>query len=298
MADDVLSLRTIQDARRINERAEKAARVVVVGGGLVSLQVAAALARPGRGVTGIVSSRQILSQNVDAEAAGIIQRHLEENAPIEFAFGTDVAAIARKGSGFHVSLDAGEGFDADLVVVGKGVRPNLGFVDPATIAVGRGIRVDEHLCTTAEGVYAAGDVTEGVNRLTGLPEPVPTWTSACEQGRVVGINLAGADVAYGGSFPENVTTFFGLRVASLGLVRVRDDDPELRQVVYREDRSRYRKLVLKGERLVGALLVGDIEDAGVLRDVIAPVGHMDLPEEWVLRGELSQADRLRACRLG
>jgi len=298
VAGDVFYLRTIEDARRIRERAEVAARVVVVGGGLVSLQVAAALARPGRRVTGIVSSRQILSQNVDAQAAGLIQRHLEEKAPINFIFGAGVTAITRNGVGLHVALGSGEQVEADVVVVGKGVRPNLDFVDQGAVAVGRGIRVDERMRTTAENVYAAGDVTEGTNRLTGLPEPVPTWTSACEQGRIAGTNLAGVEVAYEGSLPENVTTVFGLRVASLGLVRVRDDDSELREVVHREGRVLYRKLVLKGERLVGALLVGWIEDAGVLRDVIAGNGRMDLPEEWVLRGELSHADRLRACRFG
>lgn len=295
---DVLYLRTIEDARRIKERAERAERVVVVGGGLVSLQVAAALARPGRRVTGIVSSQQILSQNVDAQAAGIIQWHLEEQAPIDFVFGADVAAIARNGAGLHLCLDSGERMEAHVVVVGKGVRPNIEFVDQAAIEVGRGIRVDEHLRTSADDVYAAGDVTEGVNRLTGQYEPVSTWTSACEQGRIAGMNLAGREMAYEGSLPENVTTVFGLRVASLGLVRVRENDTELREVVHREGHVRYRKLVLRGERLVGALLVGDMEDAGVLRDVIAGAGHMDRPEGSVLRGELSQADRLRACRFG
>lgn len=295
---DILYLRTIDDARRIRERAERAARVVVVGGGLVSLQVAAALARPGRRVTGIVSSTQILSQNVDAEAAGLVQEHLEAEAPIDFVFGADVTAVARDGAGYHVSLDTGEEVEADLVVVGKGVRPNLEFVDGEAIAVGRGIRVDARMRTTAENVFAAGDVAEGVNRLTGLPEPTPTWSSACEQGRIAGMNVAGAMVDYEGSIPENVTTVFGLRVASVGLVRVQRDDSDLREVAYREGRAAYRKLVFRGERLVGALLVGPIEDAGVLRAVIAGDGRVDLPLDRVLRGELSPADRLKACRFG
>ncbi len=298
VSERVLYLRTLDDARRIMRGAEAAARVVVVGGGLVSLQVAAALAREGRRVTGIVSSGQILSQNVDAEAAAIIQRHLEENAPIDFVFGVDVAAVARVGWGFQVSAGSGEHFEVDAVVVGKGVRPNLDFVDTETVDVGRGVVVDGYLRTSAENIYAAGDVSEGINRLTGLLEPVPTWTSACEQGRVAGMNLAGADVEYDGSFPENVTTFFGLRVASLGRARVRVDDRGLRILVHREGRAGYRKLVLEGDRLVGALLVGDIDDAGVLRDVIARGGHLGMAEERVLRGELSQADRLLACWSG
>lgn len=295
---DVLYLRTIDDARSIRERAERAARVVVVGGGLVSLQVAAALARPGRRVTGIVSSRQILSQNIDAQAARIVQGHLEEQAPIDFVFAAGVAAIERAGAGLRLLLDSGEQVDADMVVVGKGVRPNLDFIDREAIAVGRGIRVDERMRTTAQNVYASGDVTEGVNRLTGIPEPVPTWSSACEQGRVAGMNLASVPTDYRGSLPENITTVFGLRVASLGLVRVREGDSGLQELVHREGRVVYRKFVLRDERLVGALLVGEVDDAGVLRDVIAGDGLMGAPADSALRGGLFQADRLRARRSG
>ncbi|GAB4245018.1 MAG: FAD-dependent oxidoreductase [Thermoleophilia bacterium] len=296
--DELLYLRTMDDARRIRVRAEGAQHIVVVGAGLVSLQVAAALAKPGRRITAVVASGQILSQNVDGEAAAMIQRHLEASAPIGFIFGANVQAIERARGAFRLALDTGEELIADEVMVGKGVTPNLGFVDRASMAVGRGIRVDERLRTTAENVWAAGDVSESVNRLTGLPQPVRTWTSACEQGRIAGMNLAGTDATYAGSLPENVTTFFGLRVASLGLVKVRDDDTQLRELTWSDGRGGYRKLMLEGERLVGALLVGDITDAGVLRDVIAGSGVMDLPEELVLRGGLSQADRLKVCREG
>lgn len=299
VAGDILHLRTIEDARRIRERAEQAAHVVVVGGGLVSLQVAAALARPGRRVTGLVSSRRLLSQNIDAAAAGIVQRHTERKAEISFLFGMNVREITRRGSGYRLSLGSGEEIPADLVVVGKGVSPNLDFVDQKEIQVGRGILVDERLRTTAPNVYAAGDVCEGVNRLTGRSEPVPNWINACEQGRVAGMNLAGREAGFEGSFPENITTIFGLPVASLGLTRIAEDDPDLREIVHMEEgRNLYRKLVFRGDRLVGALLVGDIEDAGVLRSVIAGDGRPVLPEKGVLRGELCHADRLKACVYG
>lgn len=295
----ILYLRTIEDARRIRERAEGAAHVVVVGGGLVSLQVAVALARPDRRVTGVVSSHQILSQNIDALAAGIVQRQVERSAPISFRFGADVDEITRSGAGFRLRLQSGEEVPADLVVVGKGVSPNLGFVDPGSIRVGRGILVDEHLRTSAPNVYAAGDVCEGMNRLTGRSELVPNWINASEQGRVAGMNLAGREVAFEGSFPENVTTVFGLPVASLGLTRVSRADPDLREVVHlKEDRNLYRKLVFKGERLVGALLVGDIEDAGVVRSVIAEGGDMGASPSEVAREGACQADRLKACMVG
>jgi NAD(P)H-nitrite reductase large subunit len=296
---DTLYLRTIEDARRIRERAEQAAHVVVVGGGLVGLQVAAALARPGRRVTGLVSSRQLLSQNIDATAAGIVQRHIERTAEISFLFGANVSEITRRGSGYRLSLESGEEIPADLVVVGKGVSPNLDFVDQKEIQVGRGILVDERLRTTAPNVYAAGDVCEGVSRLTGRSEPVPNWINACGQGRVAGMNLAGREAGFEGSFPENITTVFGLPVASLGLTRIAEGDHDLREVVHMEEgRNLYRKLVFRGDRLVGALLVGDIEDAGVLRSVIAGDGRLVLPEKDVLRGELCHADRLKACVYG
>lgn len=269
VAEDICYLRTIADARRIRERAATADHVVVLGAGLVSLQVATALARPERRVTCLVSSHQILSQNIDAQAAALMCAHVEQAANIEFVFGVDVEEIERSGADYRVGLSSGAALTAQLLVAGKGVEPNLDFIGREQLRIEQGIVVDRSMRTSHADVYAAGDVAECRNRVTRKREPVTNWINACEQGRVAGANLAGHEVTTPGSVAENVTTLFGLPVASIGVTRAGKDEA-LRELVWQSSsQGQYRKLFLRGDRLVGAVLLGDISGAGVLRSVIA-----------------------------
>ena len=292
-AAEVCYLRTLADARRIRERAAGAAHVVVLGAGLVSLQVATALARSDRRVTCVVSSQQLLSQNIDAEAAGLLRAHVERSADIEFVFGADVVSLAKGGDGFRLVLSSGAELTAGLVVAGKGIEPNLGFVDRSQLRVDRGLVVDRTMRTSRRDVYAAGDVCECRNRVTRRREPVTNWIDACEQGLVAGANLAGHEVTTPGSVAENVTTLFGLPVASIGMTRP-DDTEGLKQLTRRDERrGLYRSLFLRDGRVVGAVLLGDIGGAGVLRSVI--VGGTDVgrtPEE-LLAQPARYADAVR-----
>ena len=269
VAAEICYLRTIDDARRIRERADGAGRVVILGGGLVSLQVASAVAAPDRQVSCVIASRQVLSQNIDAECAELIRAHIEGTTGIALHFGADVTHIVRADGGYRVCLDSGGELAADLLVAGKGVLPNIDYVDRRQIAVEQGILVDDHLRTSAENVYAAGDLAQGRNRLTGRLELAPNWINACEQGRTAGANMAGAELSFAGSMAENITTLCGLPVAAVGVTRPDGDDPGLREVTYRDDeRGVYRKLLLRDDRLIGAVLLRDIGDVGVIRGAI------------------------------
>jgi NAD(P)H-nitrite reductase large subunit len=274
--------------------------VAVLGAGLVSLQTASAVARPGLSVTCAVGSRQILSQNIDAECAKIVQEHVEREGHIEFLFGRGVAGVERRddrsGERFLLSLSSGEELDADMVVVGKGVTPNLDFVDRDRIAVDRGILVDEHLRTTTPNVFAAGDVAQGRNRITGDLELVANWIDACEQGRVAGLNMAGREVAYPGSVPENVTTLFGLPVASIGLARPGDECAAVTEVVGPTRRAgAYRKVITRDDVPVGAIVLGDIRDVGVLRNRIVRADGAGRDAEDLASRALDFAGRVRSC---
>ncbi len=294
IAVDVHYLRTVDDARRIHEAALTAKHIVMVGAGLVSMQVTAAVARPELKVTCVVASRQVLSQNIDATCAGLVQDHVARSADIEFLFGTSVTAIERANGGYRVALDSGADLQADLLVAGKGVSPNVEFVDRAQVGVDQGILVDAHLRTSAPGVWAAGDVAQGRNRITGEVELVANWIDACEQGAVAGANMAGDDVASAGSLAENITTLFGLSVASFGINKHREGDG-LEEVVYLDERRGvYRKLLLRDGVLVGATLLREVADAGVMRGAIASGWEPWPSAEAVARGRLKYAARMKA----
>jgi nitrite reductase (NADH) large subunit len=295
---EVLYLRTVADARRIREATLGAKNVVMMGGGLVSLQVAGAVARPDLRVTCVVTSRQILSQNIDATCAGLVCDHVERAANIEILFGASVAEIARSGAGYRVRLDSGEELQADVLAAGKGVSPNIEFVDRTQIAVDEGILVDDHLRTTCENVWAAGDLAQGRNRVSGEVELVANWIDACEQGTAAGADMVGDTAAFRGSVAENITTLFGVQVAALGITRTRDGDG-LREVTYLdESRGVYRRLLLRGEVVVGATLLRDVADVGVLRGAIV-AGREPWPSaEAVAKGHLRYAGLLKAAATG
>jgi NAD(P)H-nitrite reductase large subunit len=298
IAADVCYLRTIEDARRIHEAALGAHHIVVMGAGLVSLQVAGAVARPELRVTCVVASQQILSQNIDATAAELLRAHIERSATIEFLFGVNVTEIVKADGGYRVCLDSGEELAADLLVAGKGVAPNIEFVDRKQIAVEEGILVDDHMRTSAENVWAAGDLAQGRNRISGKVELVANWINACEQGRIAGASMAGGDLAFAGSVSENITTLFGAAVASIGITKSREGDG-LREVTYLDEpRGVYRKLLLRGDALVGAVLLRDIEDAGVVRSAIVAGSEPWPSAEAALRGRVTHAGRLKACLQG
>jgi len=263
----VSTLRTIDDADKIKEACEKAKEVVVTGAGLVSLQTIKAILGRGMRITAVVGSQQVLSQQMDPESAAIIQERLEAQG-VSILFGRGVERVIRKGDRAHVVTSFSEALPADLVVVGKGVQPNTALVKGTGIKVNNGILVDGRMRTNLEDVFAAGDVAEGKNAISGQMEVIATWLNACAQGETAGLNMAGCPSERQGQFRENVTTIVGVAVASIGLFKpVEGEFKEVRYVDMKQ--SVYRKLFLDGPRVVGALLVGKIEDAGVIRHCIA-----------------------------
>lgn len=263
----VSTLRTIEDADKIKRASEKSKEVVVIGAGLVSLQTIRAVLGREMKITAVVGSQQVLSQQMDPEGAAIIQEKLEAQG-VSILFGRGVERVIRKGDRAHVITSFSEALPADLVVVGKGVQPNTEIVKGTGIKVNNGIIIDERMRTNHENVFAAGDVTEGKNAISGQMEVIATWLNACAQGEIAGLNMAGRLSERRGQFRGNVMTILGVAVASIGLFR--PEDGEFKEVRYVDMKQGvYRKLSLDGPRVVGALLLGRIEDAGVIRHCIA-----------------------------
>ena len=176
--------------------------------------------------------------------------------------------VVRKGNRVEVVTSFSERLPADLVVVGKGVLPNTEVVKHTGMKVGTGILVDDQMRTNLEDIYAAGDVAEGRNSITGQMEVIATWSNASAQGETAGLNMAGYSCQRQGQFRDNVTSILGLDVASIGVSR--PEGGNFRELSYDNVKEGvHRKLFLKNSRIVGALLLGRIGDAGVIRHCIA-----------------------------
>ena len=284
----VIVMRTIEHAREIIGRLEEIKTVCVLGGGLIGLRTGYALSLRGVRVKIIVKSSHVLSQMLDIEAARMIEERMREHG-VEIRTGRDGVEVLGNGSVEGITLDNGERINCQLVVIGKGVQPNVDCVSSTSIKVNEGIIADETMRTNMPDIYVAGDVAEtydisgdrmGVNAI---------WPCAFEQGRVAGLNMAGQKTRYGGSFRMNSLDFYGLPVISMGVTRPEGDGF---QQIDRRTKETYRKLALKDGRIVGAILVGQVQRAGILTTLLKKKIKVSDYLPFLMSDQLNFADLL------
>ncbi len=264
----VFALRTLEDARKAAQRAETTRHAVMLGGGLLNLKAAFALLSRGITVTLVVFSPEVLSQLMEPEDAFLIRQALDQ-AGLNIITGAAATHILADNSGVTgVVLDNGRTLDCQMVCIGKGVRPNIQWIGDASLDIEGGVVVDKYTRTSARHVYAAGDVAVTFDPINDQPMITGLWTNAVEMGRCAGANMAGRPLAYGGTFGIlNATQVAKMPFVSMGVVHTLGKNHE---VHVRRKSDAFRKLVFSGdgERLIGALFVGDISNAGLYRAVI------------------------------
>lgn len=266
--EGVYALRTLADARRAARRAGDTRHAVMMGGGLSNLKTAFALLERGIKVTLVVFSPEVLSRLMEPSDACLIRRALER-AGLVIITGSSVQHISGGKNGVHgVTLDNGEKLDCQMVCIGKGVQPNIHWIDNTEISLENGVVVDKFTRTSVADVYAAGDAAVTFDPITGDPMITGLWTNAVEMGRCAGANMAGRPTAYGGTFGIlNATQVARMPFVAMGMVHTSGTRFE---TYTRSCPDAYRKLVFspEGDRLVGALFIGDITNAGLYRSVI------------------------------
>ena len=260
----VVVMRNIDHAQEIVNRVEEMKTACVLGGGLIGLRTGYALSVRGVKVKIIVKSSHVLSQMLDQESAEMIQGTMRQHG-IDIRTGRDAVEIIGRESVEGIILDDGERINCQLVVIGKGVQPNVDFLSSTQIKVNEGIVADEAMMTSVPDIYVAGDVAETYDLTTGRTSVNAIWPCAFEQGRVAGLNMAGKKAKYEGSFRMNSLDFYGLPVISMGITRI---DGNGFQHFQKKTENTYRKLVLRDGRIVGAILVGQVQKAGILATLL------------------------------
>lgn len=267
-AEGVFALRTLADARRVAARLAHTEHAVMLGGGLLNLKAAFALLARGVKVTLVVYSPEVLSQLMEPGDAYLIRQALDE-AGLVIMTGVAATAVRADASGVTgVALDNGKELACQMVCIGKGVRPNVEFLDGSGVDVDGGIVADRYTGASQPGTYAAGDVAVTHEPVSGTPIMTALWTNAVEMGRCAGRNMAGVKTAYAGTFGIlNATQVADMPFVAMGTVRARGGDYEIHR---QAAAATFRKLVFNpaGDRLEGAVLVGDIRNAGLYRYVI------------------------------
>jgi NAD(P)H-nitrite reductase large subunit len=193
--------------------------------------------------------------------------------------------IGRVGQVDHAVLRDGERVNCDLVVFAIGVRPNTGFISQdAGIKINRGIVVNSRMRTTKPNIYAAGDCIETEDLLLGISRPMAIWPNAYRQGKIAGYNMAGVEKKYDGSMAMNSIEICGIPTISVGLTD--PDEGDGCEIIERYNRSKptYKKLVLRDDRLVGAILIGEIDRAGIYTGLIKDQTNVNPFRDHLLSG--------------
>lgn len=277
----VATFRDMRDVETMRAYAERGARIIVIGGGLLGLEAAYGLSKAGGQVTLLHLVDRLMERQLDAEGAGLLASAMAArgisvrlNSATKGFVGTDRVE--------GVELQDGTIIPANLVVIAIGVRPNVELAKAAGLNINRGIVVDDGMASSEADIFAIGECAEHRGSVYGLVEP------AYEQARVLATNLAGKSAAYAGSLLSTNLKVSGIGVFSAGEFEAAGD---AETVVLRDPASgTYRKFVLREGRLAGCVLIGDTRGAlfylGLIRsgqDISAIRADLPFGEPYCIR---------------
>lgn len=265
----VMVFRDHADAMKLKTLARPGARAVVIGGGLLGLEAAYGLALLGCETTVVHLMDRLMERQLDAQGAATLRRALEAKG-VRFRLGAQSRRIVGETQVEGLKFADGEILPCDMLVMACGVRPNVALGREAGLAVGRGIVVNDGLSTSDPAVSALGECAEHRGVVYGLVAP------AYEQARVLAARLAGDDgAAYAGSLLSTNLKVSGVAVFSAGAIDAEAGDDAV--LLSDPGHGCYRKLIVRDDRLKGAILVGEASDALWYLDLIAraePLGAM------------------------
>ena len=239
--------------------AKPEARAVVIGGGLLGLEAAAGLRLRGMEVTVVHLMGHLMERQLDESAGWLLKRDLEKRG-ITILLNASTKAILGDTRVEAVELADGTVIPADLVVMAVGIRPETTVARSAGLAVNRGVLVSQQMVTSDPDVLALGECVEFEGQLFGLVAPL------FDQAKVLAATLLGQDAAFA---PKEIST--KLKVTGCDLFSAGDfASAEGREDIVLRDpaRGQYRRLVLEGDRLVGAVMYGDTGEGAWFFDLI------------------------------
>jgi NAD(P)H-dependent nitrite reductase small subunit len=257
----VVTFRDLDDVNRMLERSGAGRRAVVIGGGLLGLEAAHGLSLRGMHVTVVHLLDTLMERQLDASAGALLKAALEKRG-IEFRMRAKTEAILGGERVTGVKFDNGDEVAADLVVMAVGVRPNIDLAKKAYLACDRGILVDDTLQTYDPAIYAVGECVQHRRQTFGLVAPL--W----EQARICAQHIAEIGVSrFSGAINATQLKVSGIEVFSAGDFSEKPNRESL--VLSDHRRGVYKRVVLEGNRVCGAVLFGDVSEASRLRDLIA-----------------------------
>lgn len=254
---------TWDDVKELGKEIFPGIKVVIIGAGLIGLKAAEALVKREANVTVAELSNRILSAILDEDSAQIVQNHFEDQG-VKFKLNNTVSEIlGEEGKVIGVRLQNGEELECDRVILAIGVRPNLDLVQDTKLELNQGIQINSQMATSASDVYAAGDVSEGYDKIYQENRVLPILPNAYKQGFTAGVNMAGGSSEFQGGFAMNAIGFFDLPMLTAGIIK--PNTPEFQEYIRHDPAKRsYKKIVLRSGKLVGYIALNTVDRAGIL----------------------------------
>jgi NADPH-dependent 2,4-dienoyl-CoA reductase/sulfur reductase-like enzyme len=268
-SDRIYTMRTVGDAIRLKEAMTQAPKkTLVIGASMVGIKVMELFYKVGVEVCLADLASHIFPLSAHPECAQVIEERLGQKG-IKLRFGAGIEKVEETNRGVRAYFNGSTGSEeADLLVMCIGVKANTSFIDRKRVAVERGILVDGTMKTSMPGLYAAGDVAQGKNLLSGGSEMIGLWNNARYQGRTAGRNMAGKNEFFRGNIPHNITHFMGMDFVGIG--NVNDHD----RMEKKYDGGRYIQLFWKDGLLTGANFLDSYTESGVIKHaLIKGLGH-------------------------
>ncbi len=255
--DRVFTVRYLKDIENIRESIKRAnlRHVLIYGGGLVSLEMANALYMAGFKITIVISSNRILSQVLNRKASELFEKYLSDNYELEIMKGERISSVEKRDNDILVKLSGGGSVECDFVVVGKGVKPNVGFAKDV-LNIKNGIVVNDKL-EAADAIYAIGDVAEVDDVVLKEKALHAIWPCAVEQAQIAAKNVLGMDIKAKPEFTRNVLPVFGMNIFTGGVSKLDEYDS-----VIEDNVGDYAKIMIKDGCLDGFVFFGNVKNYG------------------------------------
>jgi nitrite reductase (NADH) large subunit len=269
-AEGVYTLRTLAEACSIARRSQNAKNVVMLGGGMLNVKTAFALLARGLNVTMVEIEESVLPWLMEADATPLIHNALLK-AGLKVITGCTLSSLHFEKNNHdikRVKLSNGQELDCQMLLIGIGVQPNISLLGSTPLKLNQGVVIDSSCRCSEKNIFAAGDVAVSIDPISGSALKTGLWTHAVEMGRCAGKNMVGLSSEYAGPYGIlNATQVANVPFVSIGTVHTANTDYET--YVFKTTQS-YRKLIfsLEGDRLIGALFVGDITGSGLYRHLI------------------------------
>lgn len=263
----VFTLMTLNESKEIKKNLKGVKKAVVIGGGLIGMKAAEGLHEAGIKVTIVELADRILSRILDEKGSRIFESYLKEKG-MGIITSDSVVEItgAKKVAG--AKLKSKKKIACDILIMAIGVRPNLDVIKGTGIEAKQGIIVDNKMQTNIADIYAAGDVVQADDMLSGEKRVNAIWPLAYKQGRIAGANMAGGNKSYEGGFAQNSLTVLGLSTISMGIV----DPPSKNgyEVITGRGKGKYsyKKFVFDKDTIIGGIFIEDIDRSGIITGLV------------------------------